>query len=402
MRRLYTLFITASLSMAGALAQDMGSGIVGDTYYRVRNFGSNRYIYVKENHDESDLVSMHADFSAIELYKDESKFISDPATVLYICKTSDGRYDIQAQGTGVAELTGYTVNIGKMSDGTYKVYATKAGTTVYLSDETTSSKDEGKLGTKNTNEKYRRWIVDKIETNSATNYFGIKPNIELNGKYYLSFYAGFTFKTASPGMHVYYVSKVAGNVATLTEIGGEIPAGTPVIVECASADPSSNRLEVLTSQPASLNSNKLTGIYYCKENPKKNSTEAYKAFDASTMRVLTLSNGKLVFNNDKAKLLKSNLLEEIEATDWDSPDLDDIEVVCIPANTCYLKADAGTPAELDIHFVGLGLDEILSENKNDDAVGVYSLSGTQLRATNDVQGLPAGLYIVGGVKVVIK
>ena len=57
---------------------------------------------------------------------------------------------------------------------------------------------------------------------------------------------------------------------------------------------------------------------------------------------------------------------------------------------------------LDIRFEGAGIDEILAENKETDVVGVYTISGTQLRATNDVQGLPAGLYIVGGVKVVVK
>ena len=390
------------LAMTGAVAQSTGSGLVGDGYYRVHNLGSDRYIYVRENYDESDIVSQHADFQAIELWKDASKTIYDPATVLFIHKTDDGRYDIKAQGTGVYDLTGYTVNISKMSDGTYKVYATKAGNTVYLSEESTGSKAQGKLGTKNTTEKYRRWIVDKIETNSASNYFGVKPTLELNGKYYLSFYASFPYRLASTGMHVYYASKVVGTEATLTEILDDVPAATPVIIECASANPSDNRLEILSSQPTSLKSNKLAGVYFCKDNPKKKSTEAYKAFNASEMRVLTVSGGKLVLSGNESQLLQSGALVKVEDTDWNSPDLDDIEVVSIPANTCYLMADGGTSAELDIRFDTSGLDEILAAGKSGGAAGVYRLDGTQLRATNDVEGLPAGLYIVGGVKVVIR
>lgn len=404
MRRFYTLFIIILLCQSGAVAQDMGSGILGyDAYYRVRNFGQDRYVYVRDNYDGSNLIKQTGDFQAIQLWKDASKTIADPASVIFIHRTSNGQYDLQAQGTGIRALTGYTVNISnRLSDGTYKVYATKENVTVYLDDERTNSRDQGMLGTKNSNDKFRRWVVDKIETNSATNYFGIKPTVQLNGKYYRPFFADFTFKTASPDMHVYYVSKVAGTEVTLKEIGGEIPAKTPVIIECASADPSNNRIDILTSKPSSISGNKLEGVFFCNGERGRESVEAYRAFGADTMRVFTAVDGKLIMSNNEATLLNSKVLENIETVDWKSPNEDDIEVVCIPANTCFLKVEAGVPDVLDVHFEGLGLDEILADNKDDDAEGVYSLSGTQLRATNDVQGLPAGLYIVGGVKVVIK
>lgn len=404
MRRLYTLFIIALLCQAGAVAQDMGSGLIGsDAYYRVRNFGQDRYVYVRDNYDGSNLIKQTGDFQAIELWKDASKTISDPASVIFIHKFNNGQYDLQAQGTGVLALTGYTVHISdRLSDGTYKVYATKEGVTVYLDDERTNSRDQGMLGTKNSNDKFRRWVVDKIETNHATNYFGIKPTITLNGKYYRPFYAAFPFKPASQNMHVYYVSKLTGSEATLKEITGEIPANTPVIIECASENPSDNRIDILLSTPAAVNNNQLAGVYFCNGDRGKESVDAYTAFNASTMRVLTATGDKLVFSNNETGLLNSNVLKKIEAVDWNSPNEDDIEVVCIPSNTCYLKAEAGMPDVLDVVLDGSGLDEILAENKDDDAVGVYSLSGMQIRSTNDVQGLPAGLYIVGGVKVVIK
>ena len=404
MRKLYTFFIITLLNITYATAQGRGSGLVdGDNYYRVRNFGSDRYVYVRDDFDDSDIFRQKADFQAIELWKDASKTIYDPASVILIHRYENGHYNLQAQGTGVLELTGHAVQISnRLSDGTYKVFATEKNTTVYLAEERTTSGNQGKLGTNNEQEKFRKWIVDKIETNSATNYFGIKPTITLNGKYYHPFYAAFPFRTASAGMHVYYVSKVSGNTATLKEIEGNIPASTPVIIECASADPSNNRLELLTSKPAAIKGNKLVGVYFCNGERDWQSVNAYKRFDASTMRVLTPANGQLILSNNETSLLNSQVLEQIEVTDWDSEDEDEIEIACIPANTCYLKADAGTPDVLEIKFEAVGIEDIIANQTEKSVKGVYTLSGTQLRATNDVQGLPAGLYIVGGVKVAIK
>ena len=158
-------------------------------------------------------------------------------------------------------------------------------------------------------------------------------------------------------MHVYYVSKVAGNNVTLTEISGEVPGATPVIIECAAKDPSSNRLEILNTSSAQVTGNKLAGVYFCNGNRPEGSVDAYTEFNASTMRVLTVSGGKLVMTNDAPDRLK-----EIEAVDWSTED--DINVTCIPANTSYLKAESGTPAELGVRFEGSGIDEILAEQKD--------------------------------------
>jgi hypothetical protein len=400
MRRLYTLFIIASLSLTGAMAQN-GTGIVGDGYYRVHNKTTGRYIYVTDNKDYYNESTDTEDFQAIQLWSDANKAISDPATVIYI-EQHGNKYDLLGQGTGVHELTDYYVTITKITTpgankGTYQVSASRGNVTRYLTDDRASTNPRGLLGTgtDNSDAKYRLWVIDKIETNSASNYFGIKPTIELNGKYYQPFYASFPFKTVSPNMHVYYVSKVASNIATLTEIEGVIPDNTAVIIECSSNTPADNRIEILNPTSAKIQGNKLKGVYFCNDERPQESTDAYKEFKASTMRLLTKSNGKLVFSNNAPDRLNT-----LEIFDWST--FNDINIDCIPANTCYMEASAGTPAVLDIRFEGVGIDEILAENKDASAEGVYTLSGTQLRKTNDVQGLPAGLYIVGGVKVVVK
>ena len=177
--------------------------------------------------------------------------------------------------------------------------------------------------------------------------------------------------------------------------GELVSASTPVIIECASNNPANNRLELLTTSSAQIQSNKLTGVYFCNGKRPAGSTDAYKIFDASTMRIFTVANGKLVIsNNDTDRLTK------LRTRDWTNNVV--IEPFCIPANTCYLTASAGTPAVLNVRFEGVGIDEIIAENKGKVTEGVYTLCGTQLRSTNDVEGLPAGLYIVGGAKVLVK
>ena len=99
-------------------------------------------------------------------------------------------------------------------------------------------------------------------------------------------------------------------------------------------------------------------------------------------------------NDDQSRLNK------IKITDWEN--LVKVQAYCLPANTSYLKVDAGTPAKLSIRIDGSGIEDIIAENNDTSAEGVYTLSGVQLRSTNDVKDLPAGLYIVGGVKVAVK
>lgn len=344
MRRLLILFLFALQSIAASLAQNNGTGFIGDGYYRIHNYATNRYIYVTDNKDYYDKIHDSEDFQAIQLWKDPSKAISNPATVVYIQEVTPGNFDLKAQGTGVHEFTGYYVNVTKNYDGTYTVSASKEGFTKYLSDDRSNlTRDQGQLGTSG-KLNFRKWVVDRIETNHTINYFGITPTMTLNGKYYYPFYADFPFKKVSSDMHVYYIYKVSGNKAYAEEIEGEIPARTPVIIECGSAISSNNRIELLDKTSAKVTDNKLSGVYFCNGERPEQSRDAYTKFDASTMRVLTVADGKLIMTNDATDRLNEMSI----IIDWNTEE--EIDVNCIPANTSYLKVDAGTPAVLDIVF----------------------------------------------------
>ena len=384
------------MNLAGTFAQN-GTGFIGNGYYRICNYATNRYIYVTDNKDYYDKTRDAEDFQAIQLWKDINRAIPEPASVLYIEEVSSGTFDLRAQGTGVHSLTGYYISVQKKKGGTYEVSASAHGVTKYLTDDETGGSSQGQMGTSRTGD-YRKWTIDKIETNHASNYFGIKPTIQLGDKYYHPFYAAFPFRATSADMHIYIVDAiVAGNIAGMKEITGDVPANTPVIIECASANPSDNRLELLTSTSATVAGHKLSGVYFCNGKRPEASTDAYTKFDAATMRVLSVVNGNLVLTNNAPERLN-----EIKTVDWSDPYYSQIKIMCLPANTSYFKANANTPDVLLLTTDPDGIADIHAESKETPAEGVYSISGTQLRKTNDTQGLPAGVYIVGGKKVAIK
>ena len=396
MKRLSSFLLLALLSLTGTYAQS-GSGFIGDGYYRICNSGSSRYIYVTDNKDESDIIRMAGDFQAIQLWKEQDRTVPDPSTVIYIDEVSSGLFDLTGQGTGIHSLTGYYVSVKKAVDGTYSVSVSRSGVTKYLTDNETSSSAQGMMGTNGTG-KYRYWKVDKMTTDHATNYFGVKPTLAADGKFYQPFYAAFPFRAVSPDMHIYVIDGVvAGNVASMKEITGDVPASTPVIIECASENPSDNRLELLspTSAIAPVGSNLLGGVYFCNGKRPESSKDAYTKFDPATMRVLSVVNGNLVLTNDAPERLN-----ELKVVDWTT--YMQVKVKCLPANTSYFKAGVDTPDVLLLSSDADGIAEIRSEQKQASAEGVYSISGTRLRATSDLQGLPAGVYIVNGKKTAIQ
>lgn len=393
MNRLHSILLFTLCWYGMAYAQSKGTGYVGKGYYRVRNLTTERYIYVTDNKDYYDIAHDKEDFQGIQLWKDAAKAAKSPASVIFIEELYPGGFDLKAQGTGVYDLTGYCVNVTKKSDGTYEVSASRSGVTKFLSDDRTNSSDQGKLGTSGT-AKYRRWIVDKIEATHATNYVGINPTITFNGKYYQTFYASFPFRTISPGMRVYYISDVEGDLALIQEIEGDVPAATPVIIECASANATDNRIEPLPTTTARVTDNLLCGVYFCNGKRPQESVDAYTKFDAATIRILTVADGKLVMSDNAPERL-----QEIMVNDYTL--YEQVPAICIPANTCYFKANANTPKQVFLTSDPTAIDSLPSEKTDGGKpCGVYSLDGTQLRTTNNAEGLPAGIYIIGGKKVV--
>ena len=139
--------------------------------------------------------------------------------------------------------------------------------------------DNGKLDiSKSSNpvDNNAKWYIESI------NRLNVEPDVEFNGKYYTTMYVHYPFKLGN-GMKAYYITGIA-NDGTLSyetySSGSTVPAGTPVILECSSAEATNNILELTSTapefttidqsartapaaqQPINPSTNKLKGTYY--------------------------------------------------------------------------------------------------------------------------------------------
>ena len=307
----------------------------GDGFYRVQNYGTQRYLYITEYTGSYDMKRDIGDFGALQLLTGQEKTISDPSCILYI-KQYGSQIDIQGQGVGIYQFVSRYVDLHSVTSGafkgTYTVSATESGVTKYLDDEETSRDiPDGVVGT-NRSSPYRNWLIHPVNSNDSKNYFGITPLLSANGKYYYPFYAGFPFQAASTGMKIYTVVKydLKLGYAVLNEITGVVPSSTPVLIECSSDNPSDNRLNLVESSAAPLSS-RMLGVMFSNYERRNKSTYAITAYNEAKMRVLGLtSEGKLGFTTN------TQYLKQIQGTCY------------IPSNTSYLYVPEGSPSELTI------------------------------------------------------
>lgn len=331
MRNRILSILTIFLLTAANLFAQLGE----DGYYRVRNFGTKRFVYLTDNTGSYDVSHDNGDFGAIQLWKNRQDLVSDPASIVYVEKHGT-QYDLRGQGTGIYMLVKRYVDIkavtGGVFRGTYTVSASESGVTKYLGDkETGNSYDDGTMGT-GMSSPYQNWEVLPLSAASSDNYFGLIPNVQVGGKNYKPFYASFPFSTYSAGMKVYTISKcdMELGLAALSEVSGIVPASTPVFVECAGTEASSNKLQLAKNSTSPISGNLLKGVYFC-NNKRPNSKDAITKFDSNTMRVLgKTKDGKLGFVSSSEDL-----------TEYDG-------VLYLPANQSYLPVTQGAASEFTI------------------------------------------------------
>ncbi|MDO4171780.1 MAG: InlB B-repeat-containing protein, partial [Prevotellaceae bacterium] len=229
----------------------------------------------------------------------------DPASIIYVrLPEGNNKLDIRAQGVSMSSIIGdASITLSGNDDGEYVLSGKIKGFDgpIYSTStpKTTEKVQHYILTSSNSDNGYKFWSAAAVDENSDEWYLGVKPTLELDGKYYAPYYASFPFETKSPGMKVYIVSSFTNNGYTLKEVTGVIPQATPVLIECSSDDPSKNRLTLHEpgTRGANVSDNKLKGIYYY--NPDLSMT-AYPGcvteFDPSTMRVWNVRNGKLVLS----------------------------------------------------------------------------------------------------------
>ena len=369
-RLLLLIFITVSTF---SFAQDLESG-----YYRVYNLKTGRYVYVRDNTGSINIQAATAEMGAIELWKDHSQTLSDPASVIYVeyCGSGSGGayYDLKAQGTGVYDIIGYHV-FAAYSSGSYQVYAEGR----YLCDNNFGSGPSGQMGTDRKGD-YRRWLVSKID-GSDDEFFGIKPSVNVNGRYFYPFYADFGFSVRD-GMKVWIAQSVYASAVEMIPFEGDVvPAKTPVVIECSTDIVDQNKIDIVKSEGTINQPNLLRGVFF-NNAARKNRV----AFDSRKMRVLgIMPDGNLGF-----------VLSDVTPDEKDGNRY-------LAANQSYLEIPAGLPDNIRVLFPGdeNKVAEIVSDNRTK---AVYTIWGLKVGdyIPSQIEELPIGIYIIDNKKVVIR
>lgn len=257
--------------------------------------------------------------NSIMLLEDGSDIMrSSPAFVLKLTGSPDGfggliNANLEAQGMGSKDISGNTFTFSNAGDYLY-IYGSAGSLSAYMVDYADAFTQEEHVGKVNhpgiyngpdANDKQFRWVVTPITELSKDFCFGAMPSSKTKdeaGKYYTTMYTKFPYRCLD-GVKAYVVSSVdaTAHKVVLSEIkSGEVPSGTPVVLECTSTKPVENRLLPLVEEPAAiaetnlLKGNLLKGEIWLKDE-NKTEDEYRTKFDSQTM--LVLSNDELAFKN---------------------------------------------------------------------------------------------------------
>lgn len=370
------------LSLLAASASTTLADYNGTGYYRVQNYKTTRWISIIDNKGSMDVGSTTFDLGAVQLQKNWDEVCCDPASILYIYPHS-GKYQIEAQGTGINQISNRYIDISEAGTGAdgklYYAYGTENGMLKYIGDGELIKKKDKTIAVTNATGDYRKWYIKPV-TGDGSCYLGVKTTVNAGGKHYATMYASFPMKPYSDGVKAYVVNTVDQGMAVLDEVTDVIGANTPVVFECATDSPNTNRLTV-GGKGSAYSSNRMRGVYF---NNSVNTHLNRVAYDPNTMRILgTCSDGSLGF---------------ITATGLDY----------IPANTAYLSVAAGTPAELkcvtraEYDAYVADVEDIIGEDGPVDVFNLQGMSVLRQAMPDEINALPAGIYIANGKKILVR
>lgn len=282
--------------------------------------------------------------NSIMLLEDGSDIMrSSPAFVLKLTGKSDEKrgadnVSLEAQGMESKKIANKTFSFTNQGDHFY-ITGSAGGVTAYMVDYNDAFTQEEHVGKVNHPGLYNganegdasyHWVVTPITEDSKDFCFGAMPSPKTKdeaGKYYTTMYTKFPYRCLD-GVKAYVVSSVdtKAHKVVLSEIkSGEVPSGTPVVLECNSTKPVENRLLPLVEEPAAIaEPNLLKGEIWLKDE-NKTEDEYRTKFDIQTM--LVLSNDELAFKN----VNNTDVLAGGTATGT---------LTYIANNTCYLKVSS--------------------------------------------------------------
>ena len=273
-----------------AMAQLNGTG-----FYRFRNAQyTNEYISIANDKFNYHIVAYNAGGGlsaltssagqdramkcAIKYLQNDIHMVEDPdivdlSTVIYAKKkntnTSDHHYNLIGQGTSLLTLTTgtyagttqlkfqdlyidinsvggsgantlYTASIELKSSTYVFLYGYPNLGTRYFVDE--GGKFDADVESITSYDK-AKWFIEPID------HFNVRPDVELNGKYYTTIKVPFGFTLSGQVEKAYKITANNNQILEYQEISGTIPAGTPVLLQCGSPNPADCRLIPVAALP---------------------------------------------------------------------------------------------------------------------------------------------------------
>lgn len=223
----------------------------------------------------------------------------DPSTVIYAKNTSGNYYDLIGQGTSLLSLTtgqypgtvvlnfeNITALLTRVSgSGANALYTSRVSlkaSNYSLADlgNRYFIDDNGKFNiSESSSAQNAKWYIEPVP------YFNVKADVEFDGKYYTTMYVPFAYTLSNHVEKAYVIKSIGTDGVLELEVvatnGANVPAGTPVLLECSSNVASECRLipvdEPLCSTPYLTTSdaptastatnytgtNILKGTYFC-------------------------------------------------------------------------------------------------------------------------------------------
>ena len=371
MKKIISSVLLITLCTLSVNAQQLADG-----FYHFKNTYTKRYISINDTDPSNYPVSQSGDVNmgGIRTYINYDSVAVSPSCVLFIKNLGNGNYDIIGQNTSLYNMANkkLRINIIPNANGSYRLSGTANGITKELSDGSESNSDSWLM---NRLDYTRDWYL--IPINTTDEFIAVRPDIKTaDGQYYGTIFAGFNFRLASEGMAAYYVSNAGGAGFTMVQIEDDvIPANTPVIIRCNSANIQDNKIEPVIGGYSFDHSNWLGGVY-CSLSVAKHRN--YTLYDRVTMRLLGLSDkGELAFVKDAPanRLYKDDYLM---------------------ANRAYLKVNPGD-ADVMTHGNYDAIDSVSADEKG--STGLFTLTGVRIP---DGVKPRAGIYVKNGKKIIIK
>ncbi len=370
MKRIITCLLSVIVSL-GAYAQ------ISDGFYRLKCKQSGRYLTIHNDYvnKESAKRTGDVDLQSLETFSSFDVIVDDPGSIIYMKKTATG-WAIEGQGfTTQGKLDLQLTQVGDA----FRVWATVTSDGMTFTKYLRDYEQEPGYSYITTNPDLSsnwEWYFLPVDDD---NYMGLYGDVQVGTSYYTTLYATFPVQLGS-NMKAFAVNTLTTSACTLEDIGDVVPAKTPVVIQCAGAEASANKVTPLTSTDKTVSTNRLSGEIFCypvltpsgkerRDNPAWNALD----YDPKIMRVLGEADGKLCF-------VTSSVLKYV------------------PANIAflYVTEDAASIIPTD---GSTGIKSVKNQPTT-TAKGRYTLQGVQI--PDNVEPQKGSIYIENGKLVLQK